>query len=872
MAKKRKQPVRQPAQAARITNTNRGENKKLIVNQIVIRPMTRKTSDVDTWRNALQSADMGRVKQLFDLYEDLLIDGVLSDALDKRISAVTNSELTFQDADGSEVEEICGLIDSPAWEEVLTGIMQARFWGRGGIEFDFTTGFGATPIPPKHIKIETQQILLNEYDDSGISYATDDHILVVGKKRDLGLLLKTAPYAIYKRGAYGDYAQWLEIFGMPQRVGKYSSYDPESRKLLEDAMERSGSAPWLVIPKESEVETISAGSNGAGQSPYDEFRKACNEEMLITILGQTMTTVQGDKGARSLGEVHKEVEEGKNKADMRFVQRVLNHYVLPMLEKRGYPVTGGKFIFPKAAEALGVGDIVSLAGIMPIPLSYLHDKYSIPAPIDGEPVAGSTVGADNNPPGKSVSDPNTPDANSDDPTPDPVIKPQKPNKPIKNHDDAGFLRRIYDFFVNAPAVMTGASIGDLLTLSDTNLSDRIIKFVAVGGGSFNAELFNFIANDLITALDHRPVQMADLGFVYNYQNDAFRTAQELNIYHFSAAKDLAEIQRLNELYRQSKSFDEFYKLALVEVDVFNKTWQKTEWQTASLIAASSENYNRLNSKTKLFPYWEYKTVGDDKVRPEHQLLDGVILPANDPRWQKIWPPNGWLCRCYIVPRMKAEVAGIDIEAMRARVDAYLESPDWSSAQANGFGVNRALGPELFNENQMYIQKFAKQEATFLKDINYETYGLKPLDEIRTSTDRTLDFYNGTAADFFKQLVNEDGKIFFKDYNDRSVLFDETAYLKGHTADKYAERTILLNGVNDTIKAPDEVWINNGDGKLFNRYIFLKYYKDQTLAVVAEVSEGTVYQIKTWFKIEESTGSTVPKHKYRRGLLIKKPGF
>jgi len=118
------------------------------------------------------------------------------------------------------------------------------------------------------------------------------------------------------------------------------------------------------------------------------------------------------------------------------------------------------------------------------------------------------------------------------------------------------------------------------------------------------------------------------------------------------------------------------------------------------------------------------------------------------------------------------------------------------------------------------------------------------------------------------MVSEDGKIFFKDYNNRSVLFDEAAYLKGH-ATKYDERTILLTGVEQTLKNPDEVWVNNYSGKLFNQYVFLKYYKDQTLAVIAEIKEQTVYAVRTWFKIEEA--GKVPKNKYRRGLPIKKPG-
>lgn len=855
-----------------VTERARSNNSKLVINQITIKAPVRKTSDVAAWRTALQSADMGRPKMLFDLYDDLLIDGVLSDAIDKRIKAVTNSELTFQDADGSEVLELADLLDSPAWEELLEGIMQVRFWGRAGIEFDFANGFDAKLIPPKHIKLENLQILLNEYDDSGVSYEGDDHLLIMGKKRDFGLMLKTAPFAIWKRGGFGDYAQWLEIFGMPQRVGKYSSYDPESRKLLEEALEKAGSAPWVVIPKESEVETTNTSSSGNPGVSYNDFRKACNEEMLITVLGQTMTTVQGDKGARSLGEVHKEVEEGKNRADMRFVQRVLNHFVLPLLEKRGFPVTGGKFIFPKAAEALTVDEIVSLSKLIDIPVLYLHNKYSIPAAKDGEEIVKreQPVAPVNSDPAKDpgkLPEPVKPVKAGGTEKPVKPDKPAKPGKLIKNADN-GFFKQFFDFFVNAPAVMTGASTGDRLTLNDASLSDRIVKHVEENGGIFHPELFHFISSDLITALDHRPAKLSDIGFVYNYQNDAFRTAQELNIFHFSAAKDLAEIQRLNELFRQSKSSGEFYKLASAEMDVFNKTWQKTEWETAALIAASTENYNRLISKVKLFPYWEYKTIGDDKVREEHQLLDGIILPASDLLWQKIWPPNGWKCRCYVVPRLSSEVKNIDMEAMRARVDGFFESPGWESATAHGFGINRAMEPKIFAENQMYIQKFPEMAKTLLKDINAETFGLKPMEEMRAAADKLLGLYTGTAADFFKKMISEDGKIFFKDYNNRSVLFDEAAYLKGHSDAKYLERTKLLTAVDEAMKMPDEVWVNNADGKLYNQYVFLKNYTDQTIAVFAEVKSATVYQVKTWFPIDKK----VDISKYRRGWLIKKPGL
>jgi len=49
--------------------------------------------------------------------------------------------------------------------------------------------------------------------------------------------------------------------------------------------------------------------------------------------------------------------------------------------------------------------------------------------------------------------------------------------------------------------------------------------------------------------------------------------------------------------------------------------------------------------------WGYKyvTTGDERVRPEHAVLEGVMLPKDDPFWKRYYPPNGWSCRCQVIP-------------------------------------------------------------------------------------------------------------------------------------------------------------------------------------------------------------------------------
>ena len=69
---------------------------------------------------------------------------------------------------------------------------------------------------------------IREEDEHGIPYADNDLIIQFGGDDDLGILLRAAPFVIYKRGGFGDWAQFVELFGMPQRIGKYSSMDEQS--------------------------------------------------------------------------------------------------------------------------------------------------------------------------------------------------------------------------------------------------------------------------------------------------------------------------------------------------------------------------------------------------------------------------------------------------------------------------------------------------------------------------------------------------------------------------------------------------------------------------------------------------------------------
>lgn len=60
-----------------------------------------------------------------------------------------------------------------------------------------------------------------------------------------------------------------------------------------------------------------------------------------------------------------------------------------------------------------------------------------------------------------------------------------------------------------------------------------------------------------------------------------------------------------------------------------------------------------------FPYAQYLSSQDDQVRDSHAALDGIVLPADSPFWDRHTPPWEWGCRCQKVFLTREDVADME---------------------------------------------------------------------------------------------------------------------------------------------------------------------------------------------------------------------
>lgn len=125
-----------------------------------------------------------------------------------------------------------------------------------------------------------------------------------------------------------------------------------------------------------------------------------------------------------------------------------------------------------------------------------------------------------------------------------------------------------------------------------------------------------------------------------------------NIYVFSGAKTYAQLEELNRyLYDNDgklRPFNEYKVLAKKINRQYNENYLQAEYQTARTAAQMAQKWEKLQENKDLFPNLKYRTVGDDRVRRDHQRLDGIIKPIDDVFWAKYYPPLDWRCRCDVV--------------------------------------------------------------------------------------------------------------------------------------------------------------------------------------------------------------------------------
>ncbi|PHN00581.1 phage head morphogenesis protein, partial [Flavilitoribacter nigricans] len=305
---------------------------------------------------------------------------------------------------------------------------------------------------------------------------------------------------------------------------------------------------------------------------------------------------------------------------------------------------------------------------------------------------------------------------------------------------------------------------------------------------------------------------------YNAPDHLFQSLLEANVQHFSAAKSLALTQQLNQIKNRSRSFSEFRSQAEPLLSNYNVNWMRAEYNHAVAAAQNGATWMRMKQAADVRPYWEYQTVGDDRVRPTHQSMDGLIFRIDDPEAARVFPPNGFGCRCEGVSR--ADLAGREVSSLQDAIGAL--GSDWQTMNDKGFAVNFGDAAQVFTRSQDYAQGIDPNTLTWRSYNLKSATAMKKLPALQAGTMAARELERWWKDRRGRHDLDEADRIRLLDYRDRPILMDR------NLVDDLKERkqAALLNLLEDLLTNPDEVWLQENPGTL--QRLMLKFFRGRAL--------------------------------------------
>lgn len=170
------------------------------------------------------------------------------------------------------------------------------------------------------------------------------------------------------------------------------------------------------------------------------------------------------------------------------------------------------------------------------------------------------------------------------------------------------------------------------------------------------ELFKISYTDVDkVALNNFKVEAFTVAGVMAYECEEELKKKAIELQERKDEKDIKKVWA-NEAYNIMSKYMEV-------PDMPPPNYLNTNLRTAMQSSYHAAQYIRLqdDSVRGLYPAYQYKTLDDVRVREAHRKLHDMIWASNDPVWNKIWPPNGWNCRCYIKPLNQEEALNSNVQ-------------------------------------------------------------------------------------------------------------------------------------------------------------------------------------------------------------------
>lgn len=508
-------------------------------------------------------------------------------------------------------------------------------------------------IPQKGI------VLIEEYDTTGISYrdgAYKNYYFQVGNDWALGLFSMLANVVLAKKLGLGSWVSYIEKYGVPPIFAITDRMDANRRDELFEMLLNFRMNHFAVLQGNEKIETPQGYNVDAHNTFKSLMTDICDNAISKGILGSSGLT--DEKSYVGAAEVQERILAYRHQVDKLIFKYYFNEEIKPRLVKLSpvyAPLEKLTFEYDEA-ETLTMKEYIDAVKDLSIYFNFDVEEL--------KKVTGLPITTIKNALGVT----------------DPEQTAGQKKKP-----DARSFSLLAPFAWSAPKFRGEGLI--YAATWDKAFSELI---EGIREGKINPDDLD---KDFILKTYDRLNKAAGFGYGNDYYSDEIARKIRENILQFSATKTHVqqhEVQLLSDSINNKQQYTEEAKKYL---DLQNGNYLDVQAAWAARKAQAARQYQDWQKDKDIYQRVKFRTMSDDRVRPEHAALDGLVLDIDSPDLSLYMTPLGPSCRCWWEQTL---------DRLTDWKPQYTPDPEWSG--------NTGIDGVVFNDHNSYNAQVENKES------------------------------------------------------------------------------------------------------------------------------------------------------------------
>ena len=362
----------------------------------------------------LQQAESGWLMQQADLYSDMEEDDHIFTEMSKRRRALLTVPWTIQEPPGADKQEtsatafLTEAVSELPMSRILFEMGDAIGKGFSAQEMEWALedkvwlpkGIAARPQRWFRLDFETRmELRLRDGSASGAELRPFGWILHRHPAKS-GYTARQALFRVlvwpwlYRRFGARDLAEFLEVYGLPVKIGTFpTGADDKQKALLFRALMSIGHNAAGIIPEGMAIEFKDAARGAGGNDPFLSMIGWTERSISKAILGGTLNSdASGGTKTNALGEVHQQAALDLRDADaVLFAETIREQLFRALLSLNGYaprrlPLMAFDLAPEEDTKAWANTAVLFIDRGLPVAHDTAYEKLKIAKPKDGEPV------------------------------------------------------------------------------------------------------------------------------------------------------------------------------------------------------------------------------------------------------------------------------------------------------------------------------------------------------------------------------------------------------------------------------------------------------------------------------------------------------